>query len=155
MAIMPPAHLKNPEEILGDLLNLARGNKPALDVFNVYAIDAAFEENLKTLHAMPEKSLESSLSHSDALTFADDTKISKVIRSVVDQMELQEDLCSAVNWANMNNMVLHDQKFELMTYALKPSISPVSSFTKVRCKSKSPTVTATMPPMSSDGRTVL
>ena len=58
MAIMPPAHLKTPEEILGDLLNLARGNQPALNAFNVYAIDAAFEENLKTLHALPEKSLE-------------------------------------------------------------------------------------------------
>ena len=59
MASMPPAHdLKNPEEILGDLLNLARANKPALDVFNVYIIDAAFEENLKTLKALPEKPLE-------------------------------------------------------------------------------------------------
>ena len=67
--------------------------------------------------------LESSLCHSDALTFADDTKISKVIRSVVDQTELQEDICSVVNWANMNNMVLHDQKFELLSYALKPSES--------------------------------
>ena len=65
--------------------------------------------------------LESSLSFSDALTFADDTKISNVIRTIVDQMNLQEDLYSVVKWANLNNMVLHDQKFELLCYTLRSS----------------------------------
>ena len=67
--------------------------------------------------------LESSLSFSDALSFADDTKISNVIRTILDQANLQDDLCSVVKWASVNNMVLHDQKFELLCYTLRSSES--------------------------------
>ena len=65
--------------------------------------------------------LECSLAFSDSLSFADDTKISNVIRTIMDQANLQADLCSVVRWAEANNMVLHDEKFELLSYTLRSS----------------------------------
>ena len=59
MASMPLAStLKDPEMILGELLNLSVNNMPAQQIFNAYNLDGAFEDNLKTLHQLPEKSLE-------------------------------------------------------------------------------------------------
>ena len=65
--------------------------------------------------------LECSLTFSDSLSFADDTKISNAIRTIMDQANLQADLCSVVRWAEVNNMVLHDEKFELLSYTLRSS----------------------------------
>ena len=59
MAKMPLAStLKDPETILGELLNLSVNNKSAQQVFNAYNLDGAFEDNLATLHQLSEKPLE-------------------------------------------------------------------------------------------------
>ena len=65
--------------------------------------------------------LESVLDGSMCLTFADDTKLMKAITDIVDQEGLQSDLLKVTEWAKINNMVLHDQKFQLLSYRLNKS----------------------------------
>ena len=48
--------------------------------------------------------------------FADDTRIMKRIMSEMNVEELQEDLNAVSNWAAQNNMVLHEDKFELIVH---------------------------------------
>ena len=63
--------------------------------------------------------------------FADDTRVSKQISSVADQVALQEDLSSILEWSKRNNMLLHEQKFELIVHRTDPvtslDIMPFSS----------------------------
>ena len=93
-------------------------------------VDQVFSKFKEVLSGVPQGSvlgpvlflvyvidLESSLIFSDALTFADDTKIVKVIRGILDHSNLQEDLCNVVEWSVLNNMTLHDDKFELVRYS--------------------------------------
>ena len=54
-------------------------------------------------------------------SFADDTRIKKKINSVSDVETLQADLQKAEKWSLINNMTLHDKKFELMTHSLNKS----------------------------------
>ena len=56
------------------------------------------------------------LKGSTAGSFADDTRISKQKSSCDDVLILQDDLNTVVKWATENNMVLHDSKFEYLTY---------------------------------------
>ena len=56
------------------------------------------------------------LKHSNASSFADDTRVGKEIRDEADAEKLQEDLDAMVNWANENNMALNEDKFELIRY---------------------------------------
>ena len=65
--------------------------------------------------------LKDSLGSSDSLSFADDTKLIQIIRSLLDQMELQKDLGNVSEWAKNNNMLLHEKKFQLMNYSLSQS----------------------------------
>ena len=62
--------------------------------------------------------LESVIKHGSSLSFADDTKIFSAIRTMVDKLNLQEDLYSVITWAEANNMSLHQSKFEVMNYTL-------------------------------------
>ena len=62
--------------------------------------------------------LKESLSSADALSFADDTKLIQVIRTLLDQEELQRDLGSVTQWSVNNNMKLHEDKFQLVNYTL-------------------------------------
>ena len=62
--------------------------------------------------------LKESLSSADALSFADDTKLIQVIRTLLDQAELQRDLGSVTQWSVNNNMKLHEDKFQLVNYTL-------------------------------------
>ena len=62
--------------------------------------------------------LKQALASSDSLSFADDTKLIQIIRSLLDKLELQEDLGNVSKWAQNNNMMLHDKKFQLMNYSL-------------------------------------
>ena len=100
------------------------------DRVQAVTVDQVFSDFKEVLSGVPQGSvlgpvlflvyvidLESSLKFSDALTFADDTKIIKVIRGILDHSNLQEDLCNVVDWSVLNNMALHDEKFELVRYS--------------------------------------
>ena len=67
--------------------------------------------------------LESVLKHGSSLSFADDTKITAAIRSMLDKFNLQEDLNNVISWADLNNMSLHQAKFEVMNYKLNHTSS--------------------------------
>ena len=67
--------------------------------------------------------LESVIKHGSSLSFADDTKIFSAIRTMVDKLNLQEDLNSVITWADANNMSLHQSKFEVMNFTLNHTSS--------------------------------
>ena len=54
--------------------------------------------------------------HSLARSFADDTRLTKLIKCLADQLELQADLEAVTTWAVNNNMALHENKFELLQH---------------------------------------
>ena len=58
--------------------------------------------------------------HSKVRFFADDTRISKQISGEADVLLLQEDLDSIIAWSKRNNMVLHEDKFELINHQYQP-----------------------------------
>ena len=56
------------------------------------------------------------LKHSVTSSFADDTRIKKTINNTMDTQLLQKDLNNAVTWSENSNMVLHQDKFELLIH---------------------------------------
>ena len=58
------------------------------------------------------------------LTFADDSKLWKAIKSLDDREDLQKSLTVFARWAADNNMSLHQDKFEVMNYKLHSSLYP-------------------------------
>ena len=56
--------------------------------------------------------------NSQILTFADDTKIVSKISTTDDTFNLQKDLDNLIEWSNLNNMKLNNQKFELLCHSL-------------------------------------
>ena len=60
--------------------------------------------------------LENCLSGSTSGSFADDTRLSKIISCCEDKDILQEDLINVIEWSLRNNMKLHESKFELLSY---------------------------------------
>ena len=56
------------------------------------------------------------IKHSKINSFADDTRISKRISTMDDCSLLQEDLEYVIEWSKENNMMLHEDKFELLSY---------------------------------------
>ena len=63
----------------------------------------------------------STINFSDGFSFADDTKLIGAIKGLPCVELLQEDLNSVIEWARNNNMELHEQKFEVVSYALNTS----------------------------------
>ena len=57
-------------------------------------------------------------------SFADDSRISKIIRSTSDGEQLQEDLRTVYKWAEVNNMEFNSEKFEKISY--NPTNEPFS-----------------------------
>ena len=55
------------------------------------------------------------------LCFADDTKLISRILGTESTARLQEDLCRVIDWSAMNNMELHEDKFQLLSYPLTSS----------------------------------
>ena len=55
---------------------------------------------------------------SKTLTFADDTKLMKVITQLLCKALLQADLDSVIQWSISNNMLLHEDKFVVVNYCL-------------------------------------
>ena len=60
--------------------------------------------------------LQSCIISSVISSFADDTRIKKSISTIQDTMYLQSDLNNAIDWSDQNNMLLHQDKFELMNH---------------------------------------
>ena len=59
---------------------------------------------------------------SNGLGFADDTKLIGAIQSMMGVANLQSELNKVTSWSERNNMQLHEQKFEVLSYSLyKPS----------------------------------
>lgn len=54
--------------------------------------------------------------NSQLLSFADDTRILRPIKTPEDSQQLQEDLKKIYNWAERNNMMFNENKFELMKF---------------------------------------
>ena len=61
--------------------------------------------------------INSSIENGSAIrSFADDSRLLKAIASSEDSSSLQLDLQNVISWATTNNMLLHQDKFELMQY---------------------------------------
>ena len=60
--------------------------------------------------------LNNCLEGSSSGSFADDTRLSKSIACCSDVLILQQDLLNVIKWAKSNNMALHEDKFELLSY---------------------------------------
>ena len=52
--------------------------------------------------------------------FADDNRIMKEISCVNDTAMLQHDLNDVIHWSLQNNMLLHEDKFDLITHRANP-----------------------------------
>ena len=61
------------------------------------------------------------IKHSKGFSFADDTKLIGAICGVQSVQLLQEDLATVMEWSRMNNMELHEEKFEVVSYTLNGS----------------------------------
>ena len=59
-----------------------------------------------------------SAKNSKALTFADDTKLMKIIKELLCKALLEADLNGIIQWSIANNMLLHEDKFVVMNYCL-------------------------------------
>ena len=60
--------------------------------------------------------------HSKIKIFADDSKLHKAIRSLLDRLLLQEDLDNVIQWAADNNMELNQDKFQLLQHGKSPDL---------------------------------
>ena len=65
--------------------------------------------------------------HSILKLFADDSKLSKAIRSMLDQILLQEDVNAILLWAKDNNMELNEEKFQLIQHGKISHLKPTTS----------------------------
>ncbi|KAL5257941.1 hypothetical protein ACHWQZ_G012778 [Mnemiopsis leidyi] len=63
----------------------------------------------------------SSINYSKGFSFADDTKLIGAISGLQDVELLQEDLNTVIEWSKNNNMELHENKFEVVSYPLNES----------------------------------
>ena len=59
--------------------------------------------------------------YSTGFSFADDTKLIGAIRGMISVELLQDDLNIVIEWSHVNNMELHEQKFEVVNYPLNGS----------------------------------
>ena len=57
-----------------------------------------------------------SISYSNGFSFVDDTKLIGAIRGMISVELLQDDLNIVIEWSRVNNMELHEQKFEVLSY---------------------------------------
>ena len=60
--------------------------------------------------------IDAELRHSKAISFPDDSRVTRNILTEEDVAMLQEDLNQLMVLADKNNMVMNDDKFELMRY---------------------------------------
>ena len=67
--------------------------------------------------------------HSIVSSFADDTRVSKLVNDEEDHHHMQQDLGSIYIWADENNMSFNPDKFEILSYG-PPKINPVPYLTQ-------------------------
>ena len=72
--------------------------------------------------------IDAELHHSNATSFADDTRIKKKVETEDDVILLQADLNRILNWAQENNMEMNENKFELMRYGSLQNIKQNTSY---------------------------
>ena len=63
------------------------------------------------------------------MSFANDTRATKSVKSINDIAKLQSDLQQIYQWTDDNNMELNDIKFELLRYGQNQLIKEQSSYT--------------------------
>ena len=59
----------------------------------------------------------------DLSSFADDTKIMALIKSIEDALKLQEDVLKLNDWQKINNMTFNDHKFMLLQFGTNYNLS--------------------------------
>ena len=78
--------------------------------------------------------------NSKALTFADDTKLIKIITYLLCKTLLEADVIGVTQWSISNNMLLHQDKFLVMNYCLNSTLSlrnlPFTAETRQYCTSE-------------------
>ena len=72
--------------------------------------------------------INSSLIHSSATSFVDDTRIKRKIEFEEDTDLLQLDLERVISWAKENNMTLNGENFELLRYGGKKGIKSSTNY---------------------------
>ena len=95
------------------------------------AVDGAYSEPSDVISGVPQGSvlgpilflihisdIDANASFSTVRSFADDTRVTKVIKSEEDCLYLQADLESIYEWSRINNMTFNSEKFELMRYSV-------------------------------------
>ena len=61
-------------------------------------------------------------------SFADDTRVTKGIRSIEDAIQLQKDLEKVYQWTKRNNMLLNDVKFELLRHGIMDYLKNATTY---------------------------
>ena len=65
--------------------------------------------------------------------FADDTRVSRIIKSEEDLEELQADLDRVYQWQSQNNMLFNSKKFELLRYGKNEELKTISNYMTPDC----------------------
>ena len=66
--------------------------------------------------------------HSFLSSFADDTRVAKGVNSNQDVQFLQDDLDTLCQWAEANNMMFNDVKFEVLRYGKNKILKETSNY---------------------------
>ena len=72
--------------------------------------------------------IDKDVTHSLVSSFADDTRISRIIADIGDTAILQQDLNHILHWAEENNMDFNEEKFQLIRYGDNKDIQLESSY---------------------------
>ena len=73
--------------------------------------------------------IDKDLAHSKARSFADDTRVSKSIKNVMDASKLQTDLLQIYDWAEINKMSFNEKKFDVLRYRNNDPTQDCTSYT--------------------------
>ena len=72
--------------------------------------------------------IDSDVKFSILKSFADDTRVTKIIVDIIDSLNLQKDLNKIYEWAKLNNMEFNDSKFELLRYGKNDSLKTETNY---------------------------
>ena len=71
--------------------------------------------------------IDSDVKFSILKSFADDTRVTKIIVDIIDSLNLQKDLNKIYELSKLNNMEFNDSKFELLRYGKNDSLKTIHS----------------------------